>query len=37
MELVEQVLPRVAEAAYRARYQHDDDAVLRDALTGEAS
>ncbi len=29
---VEAVLPRVAEAAYRARYGADPDAVLRDAL-----
>ena len=29
---VEAVLPRVAEAAYRARYHHDDDAILADAL-----
>jgi len=34
--LLEQVLPRVAEAAYRARYQHDDESVLRDALAGAA-
>ena len=32
---LEAVLPRVAEAADRARYQHDEAAVLRDAL-GEA-
>lgn len=31
---LEAVLPRVAEAAYRARYHHDDAAVLRDALEG---
>jgi len=31
-KLVEDVLPRVAEAAYRARYHHDDDAVLKGAL-----
>jgi len=29
--LVEQALPRVTEAAWRARYHHDDEAVLRDA------
>ncbi len=29
---IEKVLPRVAEAAYRARYRHDDEAVLRAAL-----
>jgi hypothetical protein len=29
---VEAVLPRVAEAAYRARYHHDDAATLRGAL-----
>ncbi|MGI9336125.1 MAG: DUF7700 domain-containing protein [Gammaproteobacteria bacterium] len=27
------ILPRVAEAAYRARYEHDDKATLRAALT----
>ena len=32
--LVEQVLPRVSEAAWRVRYHHDDEAVLRDALHG---
>ena len=32
--LVEQVLPRVAEAAWRVRYHHDDEAVLRNALHG---
>ncbi len=31
-ERVEAVMPRVAEAAYRARYGHDEAAVLRDAL-----
>lgn len=30
--VVDAVLPRVAEAAYRARYDHDDEAVLRGAL-----
>ena len=30
--LLDLALPRVAEAAYRARYDHDDAAVLRDAL-----
>lgn len=29
---LEEVLPRIADAAYRARYDHDDDAVLRGAL-----
>lgn len=29
---VEAVLPKVSEAAWRARYHHDDEAVLRDAL-----
>jgi hypothetical protein len=33
---IERVLPRVAEAAYRARYDHDPAAVLRAAL-GAAS
>lgn len=33
---LEAVLPRVAEAAYRARYRHDDEAVLREALRGDA-
>lgn len=32
MAAVEAVLPRVAEAAYRARYDHDDDTTLRSAL-----
>jgi len=31
---LESVLPRVAEAAYRARYQHDERAVLEAALGG---
>ena len=35
-DLLERVLPRVAEAAYRARYQHDDTRVLADALGGAA-
>jgi len=30
--LVEAVLPRVAEAAWRARFHHDDDAIRRTAL-----
>jgi hypothetical protein len=34
---VDEALPRIAEAAYRARYHHDDDAVLRDALRPGAS
>ena len=29
---IDAVLPRVAEAAYRARYHHDDNAILADAL-----
>lgn len=29
---LEAVLPRVSEAAYRARYQHDDEATLQAAL-----
>jgi hypothetical protein len=29
---VDAVLPRVAEAAFRARYHHDDDAIRRGAL-----
>ena len=29
---VEAILPRVSEAAYRARYEHDDEATLRAAL-----
>ena len=33
---VEAVLPRVAEAAYRARYHHDDAAVLAAALENRA-
>jgi hypothetical protein len=31
---LEAILPRVAEAAYRARYHHDEKAVLRAALAG---
>jgi hypothetical protein len=34
--LVEQVLARVSEAAWRSRYHHDDEAVLRDALKRKA-
>ncbi len=34
--LVEQVLPRVSEAAWRSRYHHDDEAVSRDALKRKA-
>lgn len=30
--LLDAALPRVAEAAYRARYHHDDDEVLKGAL-----
>lgn len=33
---IDEALPRVAEAAYRARYHHDDRQVLRDALEGGA-
>lgn len=33
---LEAILPRVSEAAYRARYEHDDSATLRGAL-GEPS
>jgi hypothetical protein len=32
LRLVEAALPKVSEAAWRARYHHDDEAVLRDAL-----
>jgi hypothetical protein len=32
--LVEQVLPRVSEAAWRARYHYDEQAIRRDALLG---
>jgi hypothetical protein len=31
---LESILPRVTEAAYRARYHHDDRAVLKAALAG---
>lgn len=31
---LEAALPKVAEAAYRARFHHDDEAVARDALAG---
>ena len=31
---LEAILPRVSEAAYRARYHHDDGAVLKAALAG---
>jgi hypothetical protein len=31
---LEAVLPRVSEAAYRARYHHDEEAVLEAALAG---
>ena len=30
--LVEAVLPKVSESAWRARYHHDDDSVLEGAL-----
>ena len=30
--MLEDVLPRVSDAAYHARYEHDDDATLRGAL-----
>ena len=33
---IERALPRVAEAAYRARYHHDDGAVMRTALGSAA-
>ena len=29
---VDEALPKIAEAAYRARYHHDDEAVRRDAM-----
>ena len=32
LRAVEAVLPRVSEAAWRVRYHHDDEALLRDAL-----
>jgi hypothetical protein len=32
LRLVEATLAKVSEAAWRARYHHDDEAVLRDAL-----
>ena len=32
---VEEALPKVSEAAWRARYHHDDEAVRRDALVGK--
>jgi hypothetical protein len=34
--LVEQVLARVSEAAWRSRYHHDDEAVLRVSGDGKA-
>jgi len=34
---VEAILPRVAEAAYRTRFEHDDEAVRRSALGGDAA
>jgi hypothetical protein len=33
---IERALPRVAEAAYRARYQSDTGTVMRDALGSAA-
>jgi hypothetical protein len=33
---LEAILPRVSEAAYRARYEHDDASTLRGALGGGA-
>jgi len=33
---VDALLPRVAEAAFRARYHHDDDAILRGAVAAGA-
>ena len=32
LRLVDEALPRLAEAAYRARYEHGDEATLRGAL-----
>ena len=32
---IEEVLPKVSEAAWRARFHHDDDAVLTGALGGD--
>ncbi len=37
VRLVEEVLPRVTEAAWRARYHHDDEKVLAGALDRGAS
>jgi hypothetical protein len=34
---LEAILPRVTEAAYRARFEHDDEAVRRAALAGDAA
>ncbi len=31
---IDEALPRIAEATYRARYHHDDEAVLAGALNG---
>ena len=31
---IEEILPKVAEAAYRARFQHDDDAIRAAAIAG---
>ena len=33
-EAIEAALPRITQAAYAARYESDDEAVLRDALAG---
>jgi hypothetical protein len=33
---LEELLPKVAEAAYRARFQHDDEAIEAGALAGAA-
>lgn len=33
---VEETLPKVSEAAWRARYHHDDDAVRKGAMGGKA-
>lgn len=33
-EHIEEILPRVAEAAYRARFHHDDEAIRKSAVGG---
>ncbi|MEE3328719.1 MAG: hypothetical protein VX252_15375 [Myxococcota bacterium] len=33
-EQIEAIMPRVAEAAYRARFEHDDESIRRAALRG---